>query len=213
MKILARTRSLVSATLHDWFDRLERPEQLARHTLRERAEAIDAATTAVARSIAVERWLIRRRDERRTLIERWDLRVAEALKRGAEASARYALAQKFELNQRLEKLDCAIAEAATANDGLRAQLDSIRDQYQRAASQLDVQSARATLAAATSQVAGATRREFDPGSALDRIERSTLEAEAQAELNQDLSAGLDRQFARAEREKYVQAELGRLRSM
>ena len=55
MSIFSRTRKLVAATLHDCFDRLEDPQQLARQSLCELETDLGTATSATARSIAAER--------------------------------------------------------------------------------------------------------------------------------------------------------------
>lgn len=206
MTLFRRTRVLVSATLHDWFDRLERPDQMARHSLRELATAIESATAAAARSIAAERWLVRQGDELPGRLDAWERLAADAVRRGDETAARESLSRKFDIVQNAARLDRQIAEAANVNRGLRTQLDTMRDRYARAETQLALAGVRQAVAEASRQVGGVALSPMTLDRALDQVERTTLEAEVRGELSSDLTPPSDR-----EREQFVRDELARLK--
>src|SRR5580700_5446452 len=97
MKFFVRTRKLLAANLHDWLDRRDSPETMAKQGLRELHEAIQVALSATAQSIVAERLLKRQHDDELAQLAQWDARAATAVRSGDELLARQSLAQKFRL--------------------------------------------------------------------------------------------------------------------
>lgn len=217
MTIFLRTHRLLSARLHDWFDRLEDPQQMARETLRELEAELDAATSATARSIAAERLIARRRDQLGRQLEDARRRAAEVFHSGNEAGARRALAHEFELKQSLVPIEQQLTEATDMNRALRAKLETMNRRLVEAQDRLSLQAARQATATAACQFARSDRSSTSGSAivaldrALEKVERSTIEAEVQAELLGDVRSS-EQPADASEQDAYVERELERLRT-
>lgn len=219
MNLLLRTRRLVAANLYDWFDRIQSPEQLARHALRELAESIERATSALARSLVAERLLERRRDQQERAAEAWKNRAGNAVRAGDEAVARQALERAFEVSRTTAECDRQLTETRAINAELRRQLAAMRDRHQQAGEQLSLHAARQTVSAAAREFAAtgsagastpATFSGLQP--LLDQAERSALESEVELELSRDLAGEGDARADARAREQFIRDELERLRA-
>lgn len=219
MSIFTRTRRLISANLHDWFDGLERPEKVAKQTLRELEESIAAATTATARSIAAERLLERRRDQLLAKTPSWEDRAADAARTSDDETLRGVLSRQFEARQALDEVQRQLAEASAVNATLRSQLDLMRSRHRRTQDRITMQTARRVAATAIGQVAESTSAAssstatlFELEQACERTERSILETEARTELCRNDDHDADLRAADVRREQFVEEELRRLRA-
>jgi phage shock protein A len=219
MSIFQRTRILVLASVHDWFDRLERPEQTARHGLRELDRAITMATTATARSIAAQRILERHRDGYQRQIDICHERASSAAGAGNETAARRELAHQFELSQAVARLDAQLAEAASVNEQLRAQIQTMHARRRQEQDRLTMHVARHATASAARQMAaaGASISSSDTGfadvqSALERIDREAVEAEVEAELYLEICAKPEASIEAQARQRFIDEELSRLQA-
>jgi phage shock protein A len=216
MNLFIRTRKLVTANVNDWMDRLERPEQLARQSLRDLEQVIEAATSATARSIVAERLLQRQRDRCAEETAGWKRRAADALQAGDEPLARQSLAQAYRANQLVQRTAGRLTQAAEVNRKLREQLDRLRERYRLARDQLTVDTARLNAATAMRQfqtTLGSTASPSlgDVDRELGRVERAALEAEATVELNGDPSDELAGDLRRRGEERFIREELEKLR--
>ncbi len=219
MSIFKRTKILVSANLHDWFDKLERPEQTARHGLRELKGAIETATAATARSIAAQRLLERRRDEQQRRIDAAHQRASAALRAGNEAAARRELVEQYDLTQTLGRLNAQIGEAETVNEQLRAQIHTMHQRCREEEDRLAMHVARhatATaarqMAATVSSVPGCESGVSDIQRALERIDREAVEAEVEAELYLEECAKPDASIESREMQQFIDDAIARLRT-
>ena len=218
MNVFFRTRRLVAANLHDVFDWLQSPEQLARHGLRELAAVIDRATAALARSLVAQRLLERRRGQQREKLQHWKDRAEQSVRGGNDASARQALARTYDAGRSLARYDVQLSEITAINVELRRQLGALRERYQQAGEQLSLHAARRIVAAAASEFAAAgssgaasARSLGGLQQLLDQVERSAMESEVELELARDLDVDNDRASAERERQQFIEAELERLK--
>jgi phage shock protein A len=211
MTIFARAQRLLSTTIHHWLQRLENPEQIARHSLQELGRAIEACTAATAQSIAAERMLLRRSQALKRKSDDMERSISAALAVSDEAAARQAISPKFDVRQSLEALEVQLAEAASINQSLRAQLSQLRDRYEQGSRQIEQRSARAVVAAARSRMAHSTQA-FARGEAsllehaIERLERATLESEAGADLQEAAACQFDA-ASNSQRIAFVEQEL------
>ena len=209
MKLFRRTRRIVTATIHDFYDRLEPPAVMARESLRELEEAIAAARHATARSIAAERTLSERHDEHLRKVATWSAHARDAVRAGEEPLARRALGRTFELNRLVAQYAQRLAEIRQTNERLRGQLDAMNRRHGQARDRLVVDAARLAAATALREVqACGSAQGWDDG--LASLERSALEAEAHAELLA-CDAVIDEGSLDAEAE-FIESELARLRA-
>ena len=86
MRLFQRTADVVSANLHDFVQRFEKPERMLRHSLREMEALVETTTAAVARSIAAERLLAKTRAGEQDEVARWGDRAAAAVAADDDAS-------------------------------------------------------------------------------------------------------------------------------
>lgn len=219
MGLFSRARKFLLGNLYDLFDRFERPDRAARQCVRDLEQAIDAAATATARSIASERLLRRHSDQLRRKLEEREQRATDAAQAGDEALAKLALRQKFDTAESLAETETRLAEATAVNESLRAQLDVMRSEHRQAVDRAALQTARQITAAATCEVAasvvsggGGPQIHSELERTFERVDRSILEIEARTELYCDESRETERRFAAARRDRYVAEEWNRLTS-
>lgn len=206
MTIFTRARRLVASTMHDWFDRLERPEPLARQTVRELDAAVRSAAVAAARALAAERWLVRKRDHCRRQIEQLNELARDAAQTGDEPTALRTLERVFDQTETLARFDAEIAEADAVNRTLRSQLDRLRDRARGVRTRIELHAARHAIAAAAAESPPATP---DIDDVLTHLERLGLEAECQAEL--DRSTDDEIILRESRRATFVRDQWSRLR--
>lgn len=214
MTIITRARRLISSTIHSLMQRLESPEQIARHSLRELSEAIETCTAAVARSIAGERMMVLRSQQLQREIDQTEQAAAIALAASDEPSTRQALGRKFDLQRSLQSLAEQLAESRATNQSLQDQLAQMRERYEEAKRQVEQGSARALAASARARMAeskgmGTTSEACNLEAALNDLEREALESEAKAELQEGSAASAETVVVRSQRQTYVEAEMQR----
>jgi phage shock protein A len=217
MKLLVRARKLMTANFHDWLDRRQSPETMARQGLRELHEATQTALAATAQSIVAERLLERQHADELAQLAQWDARAAAAVQSGDEELARQSLAQKFHLSLSAEQTARRLAELSGVNQKLRSEIERLRVRYARARDKLAVDGARLAAASAVSRLVAPGQGMFptadiDLEHELERVERSALEAEVKIELRSEPTAAWAAEFHRREEESFIRAELERLRS-
>lgn len=184
MGIFRRASDIIAANLNDLIDRFEDPEKMLRLVVREMDEAIDAASTAAAKSLAAEKLVARELSQNERQAAEWQSRAAAAVQAGDDELAKRALLRRREHDILVGALREQQAAAVEANRRLRRQLDAMHAKRAEAGRKL------ATLAARHA-VAQARRRLYSggvsaqPSIAFNRLERlrekiETAEAEADA---------------------------------
>jgi phage shock protein A len=219
MGIFRRTADIFAANLNDLVDRFEEPERMLRHALREMETLISATSSAVARSIAMEKLLEKARAEHSAQADEWRRRATEAIDAGEEALARRAIARKLDHEQAMAAVGRQLADAHEANATLRRQLDLLRDKHAASRTKLMLLSAQQTAAEAQRQIFTRFRAPGGHARALARFERfyerveyAQAEAEALMELETGGDRALESQFDRRVTERAIDDELTRLKA-
>lgn len=218
MGVFQRAAEIVSANVNNFVDRFEDPETMLRHALREMEAMLASTSAAVARAVAAERLLIRRRDEHAAQVRRWQDRAAKALDSGDEPLARQAIALRLNHAQCVADLERQIATAAETNCKLRTQLELLRQKHSEARTRVTLFSARQATAAAqrSSVTCRALPRSTNLLARVDHycreVEFAEAEVEAFLELEAVGDATLEAEFERRATDEAIEAELARLRA-
>jgi len=191
---------MLTANVNDLIDRIEDPESLLRHAVREMESAVDQTMNAPARSIASERLLTRQVDEQRRQSAALHARAREAVTRQDDARARALLADRRRHDDLAAALDDQLNTVRSQNARLRRRLDALRLRLAEVRQSMHLHIARNRAANAQRTLASDAYRmngcagpvdRFDR--LRDRIDRAEAESEAWLELagesNSDNEAG------------------------
>jgi phage shock protein A len=218
MGILQRTTDILAANVNDLIDRFEEPERMLRHALREIETLVATTSSAVARSIAIEKLLAKTRDEHSAQADKWQRRAATAVDAGDEPLARRAIARKLDHQQAVSGAERQLATARETNRVLRRQLDLLRDKHTSARGRLTMLTTRQMAAEAQRQMFSSILTPSGQGRALARFERfyeqvefAQAEAAAFVELDTHGEGDLESEFDRRAVEGAIDDELARLK--
>jgi len=218
MGFFHRASLVISANLNDLLDRIEQPEKMLRQGLRELEASIETVLAAVARSIAAERLLARERDDYTGQAGDWEKRAQSAVASGDDDLARKALARKLELTRLIVALEAQLAEARTANQALRRQVETLRIKHAHAKRRLSTVAARKAVADAQKCVQSGTAlgcrsRAVDAmDRLLDKLEWVEAEAVARGELGNEIDDELAQSFESDSLNAAIEAELATLKA-
>lgn len=118
MTLFRRVNDILTANLNDLIDRFEDPEKMLRQAMREMDDAIAAATSAAARSIAGQKLLSKEIGCQVAQADGWQHKAMAAVAAGNDDQARRALVRRRE-HQRLAGV---LEEQRTALDQTSARL-------------------------------------------------------------------------------------------
>jgi phage shock protein A len=218
MGIFQRTTDILAANVNDLIDRFEEPERMLRHALREIETLVATTSSAVARSIAIEKLLAKTRDEHSAQADEWQRRAATAVDAGDEPLARRAIARKLDHQQAVSGAERQLAAARETNRVLLRQLDLLRDKHASARGRLMMLTARQMAAGAQRQMFSSILTPSGQGRALARFERfyqqvefAQAEAAALVELETQGDGELESEFDRRAVEGAIDDELARLK--
>jgi phage shock protein A len=185
MPLFHRVRDLLSANLHDVVDRLEEPEQMMRHAVREMEATLHRATLAAARSIAAERLVERELSACRQRAESAQDLATRAFHAGDEVRARLALEQKCCSDRQIATLERDRQRVHENNFELRQRIDQMQQKLAEARQVSASATARQRVAEARREFAQATHSAATGSEVIGRFERlrarvAAAEAEADA---------------------------------
>ena len=217
MNFFARVSDIINANVSDMLDRAEDPEKMVKMLIFEMEEQIAIARDGVAKAIAGEKKLEANLHKNRGLADEWHAKAEAAVARDDEDLARKCLARKKEHERIADSLQPQWETARKTSDALKSDLRRIEEKLDEAIRRRDSLIARQMAAEASREVQGVAptlnrvQRNFDKFDRMERkIEGMEAEAAAYAELT-DLSADLDREVERSQRNAEVEMELAALK--
>ncbi len=217
MNFFARVSDIINANVSDMLDRAEDPEKMVKMLIFEMEEQIAIARDGVAKAIAGEKKLEANLQKNRGLADEWHAKAEAAVARDDEDLARKCLARKKEHERIADSLQPQWETARKTSDALKSDLRRIEEKLDEAIRRRDSLIARQMAAEASREVQGVAptlnrvQRNFDKFDRMERkIEGMEAEAAAYAELT-DLSADLDREVERSQRNAEVEMELAALK--
>jgi|LSQX01.2.fsa_nt_gb phage shock protein A len=215
MSIFKRFSDVVRANINALIDKAEDPEKMANQIIMDLEKLQREATQGVAATIAEEKRLKRLVEQNRAEMEKWEARAIDCLKRGDEALAREALAQKQRFEADFANY-CRQHEAQVEQvNALKENLRQLNEKIEEAKRRRDAIIARSKAARTQSAISQAMSETTtgDLLGKLDKMEEKVQQKEAMAEAYAELSLGddIERRFREAEKQKSVDEELAALK--
>ena len=124
--IFSRLNDIVKANINDLLDQAEDPEKMIRQMVIEMEEGVNKATAAVGATVANEKRLRRKHDQKKSEAEEWQKRAMLAVEKGSDELARKALAKKSSLQKASNDLKPALDEAERTSGQLKDQLNKLK---------------------------------------------------------------------------------------
>lgn len=210
-----RVKTLVSSELNAMLDKAEDPVKMLDQFMRDMAEDIREAETAVAKQIANEKMLKRKYDDAQALVEKRQKQAEQAIEAGNEDLARRALEDKKDHEMNAVSLKESWERTKADADALREKLDEMKKEYQQMQLKKDSLKARAESAKARTKMNRSLSSLDDNQSkrGFERMEEKVLRYEAEADTSEDLSHAsktLDDEFKDLEKSS-VDSELEELK--
>ncbi len=205
MGAFSRISNVVRAEVDDVLNKIEDPKKMVRQMVLDMEDALDDAVVAVAQAMANEKLLARRIAQKREASALWARKAEDAMDAGEEELARKALFQKVVVDEAVNTLQKARAEAEAVTATLKQRLAELKAKLASAR-------ARQSTLAIRRQVAQEMQQDARI-EAYDRFVRDVAREEATAEIYAEMAddAQLQEAFDQLERKQRVKAEMQALK--
>ena len=216
MNLFTRLSDIISANLHTLVDRVEDPELLLAHLLRNLEAGLASARRQAAHALAAERGLRRELEQHRAASDHWKEQARKALALEREDLARQALAHKLDHEQLTETLEPEYAAVRRAAQETRSALHALQKRLAEARRRQSLLIARRRAAQARLEVERslASAPALEGERRFDQIERRLLGQEDEMLALVELSGPggtLEESLTSLEREKRIDQELASLK--
>jgi phage shock protein A len=214
-KLFKRVKTIMAAELNALLDKAEDPVKMLDQFMRDMAEDIREAETAVAKQMANEKMLHKKYTEAQKLVEKRQSQAIKALEAGDEDLARRALEDKKLHESQAATLKESWERAKADVEDLKHKLREMKAEYQEMELKRDSLKARAESAKTKVKINRSLSSigSDEAKSGFERMEEKVLRFEAEAETSEDLRAAnrsLDEEFEKLEKNS-VDEELERLK--
>jgi len=214
MGVFKRVGDILSANLNDVVERFESPEIMLRQALREMAAALDRTMEATARAIADERLLEDQLTRSRAQSAGCEQLARDAVRRGDDQAARWALASRRDEEKLVAALDDQLATTRAVAARLRRRLEAMRIRRAEAERKLHLLVARERAAQAQRKFLFETRSSGGADAGLARFERMWRRVErheAETEALLELSGAHDTDSAGHSDDSEIESQLESLK--
>jgi phage shock protein A len=195
MSFFARLGTLLRANINDLISRAEDPEKILNQLILDMREQMTEAKKQVAQAIADEKRLHKQLENQETDAREWERKAMLAVRAGRDDLAVEALNRKNQADALVDEYRKQWQMHKQATDKLRGALLQLQNKIDEAGRKKELLIARQRRAEAQKRIQE-TMRGFGDTSAFDAFERMSkkvdameAEAEAQAELNEELTGG------------------------
>ena len=194
VSLFKRIGDNIRANMNSLLDKAEDPVKMLEQYLRDMAEDITEAETAVAKQIAVVKRFEAQYQEAQAMVEKRESQAMAALESGREDLARRALEDK-KLNQsKADEYYAQYQQYRDVADRLKGQLTDMKDEFDKMKAKKATLVARAQAAKAqkgVNEVMSGFGKD-NARSGFERMEEKVLQAEAEAQAGMELrSSGKD----------------------
>lgn len=204
MSLFKRLRDITMSRINDLLDKAEDPVKMAEQYLRDMADDIADAETAVARQIAVEKKFKQQMEETQELVDKRQQQAEMAIMADNEELARRTLADKKEQQEKLNTYTEQYQIAKQNADTLRAQLTEMKNEFNKMKNKKDLLVARHEAAKAqktiNQAISGIGNNTASRG--MERMEDKVRQMEAEAQASGELyssSKTLDQELKELEK--------------
>ncbi|ACV64237.1 phage shock protein A, PspA [Desulfofarcimen acetoxidans DSM 771] len=193
MSLFKRIGDNIRANINSLLDKAEDPVKMLEQYLRDMAEDIAEAETAVAKQIAVVKRFEAQYQEAQAMVEKRESQAMAAVESGREDLARRALEDK-RLNQtKADEFYAQYQQYRDVADRLKLQLTDMKEEYEKMKARKAALVARAQAAKAQKSVndvmSGFGKNNARGG--FERMEEKVLQAEAEAQAGIELRSSGD----------------------
>ncbi|MFC4618268.1 PspA/IM30 family protein [Camelliibacillus cellulosilyticus] len=214
-KMFKRVKTIMASELNALLDKAEDPVKMLDQFMRDMAEDIREAETAVARQMANEKMLHKKYMDAQNLAEKREAQAVKALEAGNEDLARRALEDKKFHEGQANTLKESWERAKADAEDLKHKLQEMKSEYQEMDLKRDSLKARAETAKTKAKINRSLSSigSDDSKAGFERMEEKVLQYEAEAETSEDLRASsrsLDDEFKDLEKND-IDDELARLK--
>ncbi|MFC7393658.1 PspA/IM30 family protein [Scopulibacillus cellulosilyticus] len=187
-KMFKRVKTVMSSELNSLLDKAEDPVKMLDQFMREMAEDIREAETAVAKQMANEKIMYKKYNDAQKLAEKREQQAIKALEAGDEDLARRALQDKKQHESQAETLKTAWEGAKADVSELKQKLQEMKNEYQEMDLKRDSLKARAESAKTKTKInrAMSSIGSDDSKRGFERMEEKVLRFEAEAETSEDM---------------------------
>jgi len=211
-----RVQTYVESELNAALDKAEDPVKMLDQFMRDMAEDIRDAETAVAKQLANEKMLKKKFDDATSMVEKRQQQAVQAVEANNEELARRALEDKQTYIKQAEDLKSTYQQAASDSAVLREKLAEMKREYEQMEIKKDSLKARAESAKTRTMInrTMSSVGSDESRSGFERMEEKVMQYEAEAETSEDLRAGsrsLDDEFASLNKNSAVDDELAALK--
>jgi len=205
MSVFSRLATPLKSNINDLISRAEDPEKILNQLILDMREQLIEAKKQVASAIADEKKLRKQLDNELHLAREWEKKAMMAVRAGRDDLAMEALQRKEQHDNLSSEYRKQWEAQKQASDQLRSALRQLHAKIEEAKRKKDLLIARKRRAEAQQRIQE-TMKGFGDTSAFDafdkmaeRVDRIEAEAEAAAELNNEMTGGnLDDKFAALE---------------
>ncbi|MEO1094038.1 MAG: PspA/IM30 family protein [Cyanobacteria bacterium J06638_28] len=217
MNVLGRLVQVIRSQVNSWVQETEDPEKILDQALMDMQSDLIQLRQSIAQAIATQKRTERQCNQTRNSIKEWYNRAQLALRKGDEAEAREALAQRQSYVQMVAQLDGHIQEQQRIVASLKTNMRDLEVKIADARTRRDMYVARVRSAEASQRIQDLVSQVGSQRSstgALGRMEAKVLELESQAEAIAELNQAfqdqsLEGRFASLEQDEtsLIEAEL------
>ncbi|MEQ6388684.1 PspA/IM30 family protein [Bacillaceae bacterium S4-13-58] len=187
-KFFGRVKTIVNSELNSMLEKAEDPVKMLDQFMRDMAEDIQEAESAVAKQMASEKMLKRKYDDALEMVKKRQTQAEKAIEAGDEDLARRALEDKQNQQNQVDSLKVIYEQAHSDTENLRTKLDEMKREYHEMKIKKDSLKARAESAKTRTKMnrTMSSIGNDDSKRGFERMEEKVLQFEAEAETTEDL---------------------------
>ncbi|WP_072621128.1 PspA/IM30 family protein [Spirulina major] len=212
MNLLGRAWQVVQANVNHWLTATEDPAQMLEQIVGQMSQELTRLRQGVAQAIATQKRTERQAHQNEAAAADWHQRAQLALNQGNEAIAREALTRRQTYLDTAALLRTQLQTQTATIAQLKQDLHRLETKYHHARLKRDMVLARLQSAQASQRLQTLLAdTEDSPWAMFDKVEAQILDLEAQRDVTQLGTSGLEARFQTLEQRDRVEAELNRLK--
>ena len=205
MGIFTRFKDIVNSNINALLDKAEEPEKMLKLMIQEMEDTIIELKTSCSARMAEEIRLLKKYDEAKAYVARWQSRAELAVQHGKEDLAREALKEKRNALETLEKLEENLNAVKSSVEEGKNEIKTLEDKLQQAKLKLKTLQERSAKARETSVF-----NNQDLSSRFEAMEEKINQMDAWNELNKKQDSA-EEKFSKMEKDAEIEKELEALK--